>query len=67
MSENTTYSEPSEPTTVEKLRGLPWAMAGNAATITFAKLTFFGSVFVLFLNELDMSKTQTGFLLSLIP
>ena len=59
--------ESSEPTTVEKLRGLPWAMAGNAATIVFAKLTFFGSVFVLFLNELGMSKTQTGFLLSLIP
>jgi hypothetical protein len=67
MSEGSSPSEATEPTTVEKLRGLPWAMAGNAATIVFAKLTFFGSVFVLFLSELGMSKTQTGFLLSLIP
>jgi len=67
MSDSVALPETTEPTTVEKLKGLPWAMAGNAATITFAKLTFFGSVFVLFLSELGMSKTQTGFLLSLIP
>ena len=57
----------SEPTTVEKLRGLPWSMAGNAANVVFVKFTFFGSVFVLFLNTLGLNKTQTGFLLSLIP
>ncbi|MCB0074204.1 MAG: MFS transporter, partial [Caldilineaceae bacterium] len=57
----------SEPTTVEKLRGLPWSMAGNAANVVFVKLTFFGSVFVLFLSTLGFNKTQTGFLLSLIP
>ena len=57
----------AEPTTVEKLRGLPWSMAGNAANVVFVKLTFFGSVFVLFLSTLGFNKTQTGFLLSLIP
>ncbi|MEZ4556541.1 MAG: hypothetical protein R2854_08860 [Caldilineaceae bacterium] len=40
----------SQATTVEKLRGLPWSMAGNAANVVFVKLTFFGSVFVLFLS-----------------
>jgi HEAT repeat protein/Na+/melibiose symporter-like transporter len=61
-------SEPSpEPTTVEKLRGLPWSIFSNAANTVFAQFTFFGSVFVLFLSTLGMDKTQIGFLLSLIP
>lgn len=42
-------------------------MAGNAANVVFVKLTFFGSVFVLFLSSLGLNKTQTGFLLSIIP
>ena len=41
----------SEPTTVEKLQGLRWANASNAALSVFVQLTFFGSVFVLFLNQ----------------
>lgn len=57
----------SEPTTVEKLQGLRWANASNAALSVFVQLTFFGSVFVLFLNELGLSKTQIGFVLSLMP
>ncbi len=56
-----------EPTTVEKMRGVPWALAGNAANWVFIELTFFGPVFVLFLSELGLSKTQLGSLLSLIP
>jgi MFS family permease len=67
MAAPTVYANSSAPTTVEKLRGLPWSMAGNAANVVFVKLTFFGSVFVLFLNTLGLNKTQTGFLLSLIP
>ena len=67
MAAPTVHANSSEPTTVEKLRGLPWSMAGNAANVVFVKLTFFGSVFVLFLNTLGLNKTQTGFLLSLIP
>ncbi len=58
---------PTEPTTVEKLRGLPWSIFSNATNTVFAQFTFFGSVFVLFLSYLEMSKTQVGFLLSLIP
>jgi Na+/melibiose symporter-like transporter len=58
---------PPEPTTVEKLRGLPWSILSNTLNTVFAQFTFFGSVFVLFLSYLQMDKTQIGFLLSLIP
>jgi HEAT repeat protein/Na+/melibiose symporter-like transporter len=56
-----------EPTTVEKLRGLPWSVAGDTGNTIFAQLLFFGSIFVLFLDELGLNKTQIGTLLSLIP
>jgi HEAT repeat protein/Na+/melibiose symporter-like transporter len=57
----------TEPTTVEKLRGLPWSMLSNSTNTVYSQFTFFGSVFVLFLSYLNMEKTQIGFLLSLIP
>ena len=56
-----------EPTTAEKIAKLPWSVASNAANTIFVQFTFFGSVFVLFLDELGLSKSQIGFLLSLIP
>jgi MFS family permease len=56
-----------EPTNAEKIRRLPWSIAFNAANSVFVQLTFFGSVFVLFLSELGLSKTQIGSLLSLFP
>lgn len=58
---------PTEPTTMEKLRGLKWSIASNAANTVMVQYTFFGSVFVLFLNALGLSKSQMGFLLSLLP
>lgn len=57
----------TEPTTMEKLRGLKWSIASNAANTVMVQYTFFGSVFVLFLNALGLSKSQMGFLLSLLP
>ncbi|MFN2165934.1 MAG: MFS transporter, partial [Anaerolineae bacterium] len=57
----------TEPTTVEKLRALPYSYASNAALAVFVQLTFFGSVFVLFLDALGLDKAQIGFLLSLMP
>lgn len=57
----------TEPTTADKLRGLPWDIAQSAANSVFVQLTFFGSVFVLFLSELGLSKTAIGTLLSLLP
>jgi MFS family permease len=55
------------PTNVEKLRGLPWGVAWNVANAVFAQLTFYGSLFVLFLNQLGLDKAQIGGLLSLLP
>lgn len=55
------------PTTLAKLRGLPWSIAGNSLNSIFAQFTFFGSVFVLFLDALGLSKGQIGALLSLLP
>ncbi len=57
----------NEPTTVEKLRALPWSIASNAALAVYLQLTFFGSVYVLFLSSLGLSKSNIGFLLSLLP
>jgi MFS family permease len=56
-----------EPTTVEKLRGLRWSIALNAANTVFVQFTYFGSAFVLFLDQLGLSKADIGFILSLVP
>lgn len=45
---------------------LPWSIAANAANTVFVQFTFFGSVFVLFLSALGLSKGEMGFLLSLL-
>ena len=60
----TTYHPP---TTAEKLRALPWALGANAGNAVFVQLVFFGPAFVLFLDELSISRTEIGFLLSLVP
>lgn len=57
----------AELTTAEKFNKLPWSIGTNALINVFMQLTFLGSVFVLFLDALDLSKTQIGFLLSLLP
>lgn len=57
----------TEPTTVEKMRGLPWSIGGDMANTVFAQFTVFGSVFILFLDALGMSKGQIGLLLSFMP
>ena len=49
-----------------KRRGLPWQLAHGALNSVFAYLTVFGPVFVLFLDELGLPKTQIGLLLSLM-
>jgi len=57
----------SEPTNAEKLRRLPWSIFANATNAVFVRLTFFGAIFVLYLSELGLSKTEIGTLLSLLP
>ena len=54
-------------TDVDKIRRLPWLIAGNTFNIAFVSLTFAGPVFVLFLDQLGLNTAQIGFLLSLIP
>ena len=51
----------------EKIRKLPWLIGAETLNITFVLLTFSGSVFILFLNELGLDNNQIGFLLSLVP
>jgi MFS family permease len=51
----------------DKMRLLPWSYVHNAANSVYASLTFFGPVFILFLDELGLPKTRIGFLLSLLP
>ncbi len=54
-------------TNTEKIRRLPWNTALGATNNVYAQLTFFGPAFVLFLSQLQLTNTQIGFLLSLIP
>jgi HEAT repeat protein/MFS family permease len=56
----------SEPTTIEKLRGLRWSIYSNVANTVFSQFTYFGSIFILFLSALGLNKSQMGFLLSLM-
>ena len=57
----------SEVTTADKIRLLPWNIALNATNNVFAQFTFFGSAFILFLNELGANNSQIGVLLSMMP
>ncbi len=58
---------PNEPTTIEKMKGLPWGIAGDSFNTVFVQFTFFGSVFILFLDALGLSKSQIGIMLSIFP
>lgn len=54
-------------TDVEKIRRLPWLLAADLLNTTFFLLTFSGTVFLFFLDELGLGNAQIGFMLSLIP
>ena len=57
----------AELTNFEKIRRLPWQLGYFAANGVFCTTTFFGSVFILFLDELGFDKSRIGILLSLFP
>jgi HEAT repeat protein/predicted MFS family arabinose efflux permease len=67
MMEPETEPDNQTPTNVEKLRGLPWGVAWSVTNSVFVQYTFFGSIFVLYLNALGLDKAQIGSLLSLLP
>ncbi|MCB9435082.1 MAG: MFS transporter [Ardenticatenaceae bacterium] len=52
---------------VEKIRKLPWMVTADIFNTGFVYLTFAGSVFILFLDELGLDNAQIGFMLALIP
>lgn len=56
-----------EPTNAAKIRALPWSVAAWAFNSVYVQLTLLGSVFVLFLSELGLSKSRIGDLLSFVP
>lgn len=56
-----------EITTAEKIRRLPWNTAFQGLNSVYAQLTFFGSGFVLFLNELHANNAHIGLLLAFMP
>lgn len=56
-----------EPTTTDKIRGLPWSIGASAMNTVFVQFIYFGPVFVLFLSQLNISNAQIGFLLSMFP
>lgn len=60
-------SSPIEISEEKKIRALPWNVAHSALTSIFFLWTFGGSIFVLFLNELGLPKSQIGTLLSFFP
>ena len=54
-------------TDVEKINKLPWLIGAQTLNIVFVLLTFSGSVFILFLDELGLDDAQIGFLLAIVP
>lgn len=67
MSESLPNTGPmSEPSKFDKMRGLPWSIAYSTLTSIFGQLSFFGAMWVIFLNQVGLNKTQIGFLLSII-
>jgi MFS family permease len=54
-------------TEAEKIRALPWCLVFLVLNGVFSVWTFGGSIFILFLDELGLSKGQIGLLLSFFP
>ena len=67
MTETTPETAVPQPTQYEKIRAIPWSLAFDLANTFFVQLTFFGSVFILFLDELGLNESQIGVLLSIMP
>ena len=51
----------------EKIRKLPFYVAAMTMNSVFTTLTVFGSVFLLYLNALNLDKARIGVVLALIP
>ncbi len=60
-------SSPEILTKAEKLRKLPWNIAFVTTNSIAIRLTFIGSIFVLYLSELGINKTLLGTIISILP
>jgi MFS family permease len=58
---------PQELTNAEKVRKLPWALAGDFFNVIYFTIAFAGSTFVLFLSTIGLDTQRIGVLLSIIP
>ena len=58
---------PQELTNAEKVRKLPWALAGDFFNVIYFTIAFAGSTFVLFLSTIGLDTKRIGVLLSIIP
>jgi MFS family permease len=54
-------------TDVDKIKKLPVLVGAQTLNIVFVLLTFSGSVFILFLDELGLDVAQIGVLLAIVP
>lgn len=51
----------------ERIRKLPWLLGAETLSMVFVLLTFSGSVFIFFLDELGLDTAEIGVLLALVP
>ncbi len=63
----TAQSQPDDLTKAEKLNKLPWNIAFVTTNSIAIRLTFLGSIFVLYLSELGINKALLGTILSVLP
>ena len=54
-------------TPAQKLKAIKWDYLGSALNSVFVEFTVFGSIFIIFLNQIGIQKSQIGFILSLFP
>ena len=54
-------------TTAEKRRALPWLLTANTSTVIYLNLALGGPIFMLFLDRMELEKSQIGLALSVTP
>ncbi len=62
-----TADSSAQPSKFEQLRVIPWSLGYDLANTFFVQLSFLGSIFILFLNDLKLTEAQIGLLLSAFP
>jgi MFS family permease len=66
-SPSPTAQTSTQPNKFEQLRVIPWSLGYDLANTFFVQLSFLGSIFILFLNDLKLTESQIGLLLATFP